>query len=362
MKMKKFVSLCLSLVMAMSLLSGCGGEEPAPAPEAEKEPTQSEETAQPSGAPEVTWIASCANTEDHPAVQGVMKFAELVEEKSSGRMHIDVFHSAQLASDRDCIEGMQMNTIQSGIMVASALASFTDAFLAFDLPFLFENSEQGQKLCDSQVGIDMLAKLDDVGIKGLGFMEYGMRNITNSKLPITAPADMKGIKIRTMENPIHMEAFSAMGADPTPMAFGELFTALQQGTVDGQENPLGIITGNKFEEVEKYCTLTEHVYTPYYVVMNMDKWNSLTPEQQDALTRAMEETTAYQYELSQQYEDEATSVMEEAGCAVRTLSDQEKLSFKEAADQANSFDAAKELMYRPELADQMAAELDSYRQ
>ena len=174
-------------------------------------------------------------------------------------------------------------------------------------------------------------------------------------------ADLSGLKIRTMANEIHLEAWKAMGANPTPMAFGELFTGLQQGTVDGQENPLGIITGNKFEEVQSYCTLTEHVYTPYYVVMNQAKWDSLTAEQQEALTKAVEETTQRQYELSQKYEDEAIEVMEGAGCAVRTLTDEEKMGFKEAADKANSLEAAKKIMYKPELADQMAAELDAYR-
>lgn len=178
---------------------------------------------------------------------------------------------------------------------------------------------------------------------------------------IASVADLSGLKIRTMANEIHLAAWKAMGANPTPMAFGELFTAMQQGTVDGQENPLGIITGNKFEEIEKYCTLTEHVYTPYYVVMNMDKWNSLSAEQQEALTKAMAETTARQYELSQEYEDKAVETMETAGCAVRTLTDEEKMGFKEAADKANSLDAAKKIMYKPELADQMAQELNAYR-
>ena len=235
--MKRIVTLSLVLAMCLALLTGCGGSQS----EQTQEPAESqgtEETGSTGGSEaEFVWVASCANTEDHPAVQGVMKFAELLEEKSGGRIHMDVFHSAQLASDRDCIEGMQINTIQSGIMVGSALAGFTDELLVFDLPFLFENSEQGQKLCDSDVGKEMLASLDDIGIKGLGFMEYGMRNITNSKLPIEKPEDLQGIKIRTMENQIHMEAFSVMGADPTPMAFGELFTALQQGTIDAQENP-----------------------------------------------------------------------------------------------------------------------------
>ena len=182
--MKRIVTLSLVLAMCLALLTGCGGSQS----EETQEPAESqgtEETGSAGGSEaEFVWVASCANTEDHPAVQGVMKFAELLEEKSGGHIHMDVFHSAQLASDRDCIEGMQINTIQSGIMVGSALAGFTDELLVFDLPFLFENSEQGQKLCDSDVGKEMLASLDDIGIKGLGFMEYGMRNITNSKLPL----------------------------------------------------------------------------------------------------------------------------------------------------------------------------------
>ena len=144
--MKRIVTLSLVLAMCLALLTGCGGSQS----EETQEPAESqgtEETGSAGGSEaEFVWVASCANTEDHPAVQGVMKFAELLEEKSGGRIHMDVFHSAQLASDRDCIEGMQINTIQSGIMVGSALAGFTDELLVFDLPFLFENSEQGQKL------------------------------------------------------------------------------------------------------------------------------------------------------------------------------------------------------------------------
>ena len=226
---KRFLALSLTLAMCLAMLTGCGGGSDTTATD---DGGSAGDSA--SGTPEVTWVASCANADDHPAVQGVHKFAELVEEKSAGRMHIDVFANAQLASDSDCIEGMQMNTIQSGIMVSSALAGFTDELLVFDLPFLFDSSAQGQALCDSDVGQQILGTLEDIGIKGLGWMEYGMRNITNSVRPIEKPEDLQGIKIRTMENPIHMAAFQVMGADPTPMAFGELFTALQQGTIDAQ--------------------------------------------------------------------------------------------------------------------------------
>ena len=272
--MKRIITLSLALALCLSLLSACGSKPQESAPSGGGDSAPKTDAAQPadsgasSGEAEFTWVASCANTEDHPAVQGVFKFAELLEEKSGGRLHMDVFHSAQLASDRDCIEGMQMNTIQSGIMVGSALAGFTDELLVFDLPFLFESSEQGQLLCDSEVGKEMLASLDDIGIKGLGFMEYGMRNITNSKRPINAPEDLKGIKIRTMENQIHMGAFSAMGADPTPMAFGELFTALQQGTIDA---PIGRSTKDR----KKMAVLApggRRAVTHYRVLARYDRY------------------------------------------------------------------------------------------
>ena len=298
--MKRILSLSLVLVMCLGLLSGCGGSKteqaPAPAP-APSQPSASAPAApEASGEAEFKWIASCANTEDHPAVQGVFKFAELLTEKSGGRLQMDVFHSAQLASDRDCIEGMQMNTIQAGIMVSSALAGFTDALLAFDLPFLFPNSAAGAKLCDSEVGAEMLASLDDIGIKGLGFMEYGMRNITNSKRPIEKPEDLKGIKIRTMENQIHMGAFTAMGADPTPMAFGELFTALQQGTIDAQENPLSVITSSKFNEVQTYLSVTEHVYSAAPLMVSKAAYDALPADLQAIVDEAAQEACVWQRE------------------------------------------------------------------
>ena len=331
--MKRIVTLSLVLAMCLALLTGCGGSQS----EETQEPAESqgtEETGSAGGSEaEFVWVASCANTEDHPAVQGVMKFAELLEEKSGGRIHMDVFHSAQLASDRDCIEGMQINTIQSGIMVGSALAGFTDELLVFDLPFLFENSEQGQKLCDSDVGKEMLASLDDIGIKGLGFMEYGMRNITNSKLPIEKPEDLQGIKIRTMENQIHMEAFSVMGADPTPMAFGELFTALQQGTVDGQENPLDTILQHRYYEVQDYLTITNHLVAVAGLFVNNDWFEGLDPEIQAAFEEAAQKSETYARE-AWHAENDATLEELKGLMEVNELDDAALNEFQEAAKSA----------------------------
>lgn len=325
-KMKKTLALCLVLTMGLSLLSGCSDSAANTGTGSSSKSTDNTGIGT-SGTAEVTWVASCSNTEEHPAVQGVMKFAELVEEKSGGRMRIDVFHSAQLASDRDCIEGMQMNTIQGGIMVSSALAGFTNTFLVFDLPFLFENSGQGQLMCDSDVGQEVLDSLENIGIKGLGFMEYGMRNITNSKHSIEVPMDLKGIKIRTMENPIHMEAFSVMGADPTPMAFGELFTALQQGTIDAQENPLSVITSSKFNEVQDYLSITEHVYSAAPLMVSKTAYDALPDDLKAIVGEAGIEACQWEREYLSKQETNWLSELEASGTIINYP---EKVAFVEA--------------------------------
>lgn len=289
-------------------------------------------------------------------------FIPKVEEYSNGTIKITHFPDNQLGNDEQSFAMAQTGECDIAVGSTSSVATTYNDLYLYDIPYMFLNKQEVYEVgFNGEAGKAILDGFSGYGLKGLAFWENGFRNVTTNNKDIAAVTDLNGLKIRTMASEIHLEAWKAMGANPTPMAFGELFTAMQQGTVDGQENPLGIITGNKFEEIEKFCTLTEHVYTPYYVVMNLEKWNSLTAEQQDALTRAMEETTQRQYELSQKYEDEAVGVMEAAGCKVRTLTDEEKLSFKEAADKANSLEAAKKIMYKPELADQMSEELAAYR-
>ena len=289
-------------------------------------------------------------------------FIPKVEEYSNGTIKITHFPDNQLGNDEQSFAMAQTGECDIAVGSTSSVATTYNDLYLYDIPYMFLNKQEVYEVgFNGEAGKAILDGFSGYGLKGLAFWENGFRNVTTNNKDIAAVTDLNGLKIRTMANEIHLEAWKAMGANPTPMAFGELFTAMQQGTVDGQENPLGIITGNKFEEIEKFCTLTEHVYTPYYVVTNLEKWNSLTAEQQDALTRAMEETTQRQYELSQKYEDEAVGVMEAAGCQVRTLTDEEKLSFKEAADKANSLEAAKKIMYKPELADQMSEELAAYR-
>ena len=203
--------------------------------------------------------------------------------------------------------------------------------------------------------------MEDLGLKGLALWENGFRNVTTNNTEVHSLADLKGLKLRTMDNAIHLAAWKAMGANPTPMAFSEVFTALQQGTVDGQENPYGIIVGNKFEEVEKFAVETRHSFTPYYVVMNLDKWNSLTPEQQDAVTKAMAEATQFEKEQSAKYESEDVGTIEAAGCKVIKLSDDALAEFKAAADSADCSSMAMEKMAHPELGQELLDALAAAR-
>ena len=343
---KRFFAFFLTLAMCLAMLTGCGGGSDTTATD---DGGSAGDSA--SGTPEVTWVASCANADDHPAVQGVHKFAELVEEKSGGRMHIDVFANAQLASDRDCIEGMQMNTIQSGIMVSSALAGFTDELLVFDLPFLFDSSAQGQALCDSDVGQQILGTLEDIGIKGLGWMEYGMRNITNSVRPIATPEDLQGIKTPTTQNPIHMAAFQVMGADPTPMAFGELFTALQQGTIDAQENPLSVITSSRFNEVQDYLSMTEHVYSAAPLMVSKAAYDALPDDLKAIVDEAGTEACQWEREYLAEVEVQWLDELEAAGTQINYP---DKAPFVEAMSSVyDEFVGDGDDMVSPELLEQV---------
>ena len=215
---------------------------------------------------------------------------------------------------------------------------------------------------DGKAAQEMFKGVSKVGLKHMAMWENGFRNCTNNDHAIETPADCKGQKIRTMENPIHLKAWKSIGANPTPMAFSELFTAMQQGTVDGEENPIGIIYSNRFYEVQKYISLTQHVYTPYVVFMNPDKYDSLTDEQQEIIDKAMKEASAYQLEVSAKDEEEGLKEMEKYGCEVNTLTDDQKKEFQKLIEDADVFSLAKSSMEHPEYFDEIQKELTQYRE
>ena len=276
--MKKKLSIVLLALLAFVILTGCGRSS----------------SGQQGSAGVFTARAATGNSPPHPNVLGLEKLAELLDERSGGRIKVDVFHSGQLGQERDMIEGMMLDTLQFMFVTSAPLSGFTDAYNVFDLPFLFEDIAEARRFCDSDFGLQILASLESDGIIGLGFGENGMRHVTNSRRPITRPEDLRGIKIRTMENPIHMEAFRVMGADPTPMSFGELFTALQQGTVDAQENPFVVINSSRFYEVQEFLSLTEHLYSPCPLLMSRPFYESLPADLQRIVREVGLEAKDYQ--------------------------------------------------------------------
>ena len=248
----------------------------------------------------------------HPYGQGAEKFAELVKEKSGGDIIVKVFPSSQLGGQKDLIEGLIFGTVDMALVGTAVLGQFQPQISIFDLPFLFQDREHAYKSLDT-VGMDLGKALEPKGIKLLGYMENGIRHVTNNVREVKTPADMKGLKIRVMTNKIYIEMMKSLGASPTPMAFGELYSAMQQGTVDGQENPSAHIWTKRFFEVQKYASKTAHSYAPEPLVMSMISWSRLSPAQQKIITSAAKEAIDWQREFSTKKDQEYWKLIEDTG-------------------------------------------------
>jgi len=258
----------------------------------------------------------------HPYHLGGEKFKELLEAKTNGQATVEVFPNSALGNERDMIEALQLGTLEMTMVSSAPLAGFTSELLVFDLPFIFSDVKTARACVDSDIGQGMLKSLEKQGIMGLVYFENGFRHVTNSRQAIKAPSDMAGMKIRTMENPIHMESFRAMGASPMPMAFGELYQALQNKTIDGQENPLAIIDTSKFYEVQKYLSLTGHFYAPTPVLIAKKYYDSLPANIQTALLEAVKEAQVYQRGLLDDMNTQLTTSLAAAGMAVNEVDKQ----------------------------------------
>ncbi|MFC0267169.1 TRAP transporter substrate-binding protein [Kushneria aurantia] len=207
-------------------------------------------------------------------------FADRIESLSDGEIRISIKPSGALGGERDVVEGMQIGTVELSISSTGPIGNFVPEVYALDFPFLFKSYESAHKVLDGNIGQDILEAFQPAGLIGLAWAENGFRHVTNSVRPIEDPEDFQGLKLRTMENEVHIAAFRALGASPTPMSWTEVLTSLQQGTIDGQENPIPIITANNMWEIQQYATLTGHAYSPAAVVMSEIHWNRLNEEEQ----------------------------------------------------------------------------------
>src|SRR5690242_7208850 len=216
-------------------------------------------------------------------------FAREVDKRTNGRYKIQNFYAGALGAERESVEGVQLGTLDLTMTSTGPVPNFVAQVAILDIPFLFRDYGHARAVLDGPIGQDLLRKFDAKGITALAWGENGFRHMTNNKHPVNSPDDLKGLKMLTMENPIHIEAYRQFGILPTPMAFTEVFTALQQGTVDGQENPLSVITSAKLDQVQKYLTLTGHVYSPAVILMNKARWDALSPADKQAFLDSAKE-------------------------------------------------------------------------
>lgn len=259
------------------------------------------------------------NAKGHPIVLGMEKFAELVDKKSGGRLKVQVFPGGVLGSDQANVSALQGGTLEMAAMNSGIFSSLVKDFAIYDFPFLFGNPREADAVVDGPFGQNLHKKLEDKGLVGLAYYELGFRELTNSKRPIQKVEDIAGLKLRVIPSPINVDWVKALGANPTPLPFPELYAALEQKAVDGQENPVATIKGAKLYEVQKYMTLTNHQYNPQSVVISKKFWEQLPPADQKILKDAAVESAQYERTQSRAMLQSGLEDLKKGGMEVNEL-------------------------------------------
>lgn len=322
---KRILSVVLTGLLFGLLLTGCAGKG---------EDSKSSESSQEKDAGRTTvWKVSAMGSETNPTTQGWHIFEEEIE-KRLDNVDVQVFINGQLGTSADqCIGGMQNGIIQFSDISVGNVAEYTSAFMPLDAPFLFADRDTALKTVDGKAGEAMAEQyLKDTDIKLLGYWDYGFRNVTNNKKPITSLSDFKGLKIRTLNNNVYLDMLTSLGSNPSTMAYAEVFTGLQQGTIDGQENPNSTIVDANFYEVQKYMTLTEHVYGFLGLHMGNGFYEGLTDEEKTAVEESAQIAIEKQRDICNTANEEAVQTIKDAGVEVIELSDEQKAEMKEATE------------------------------
>ncbi len=269
------------------------------------------------------------NQVGHPQAQGAQKFADAVAAKSGGKITVKLFPGGSLGGDLQTVSALQGGTVEITVLNAGILGAQVKEFAVYDFPFLFNNAAEADAVTDGPFGQKLSARLEDKGLHGLGYWDLGFRNLTNSKRPIAKADDIAGLKIRVIQSPIYIDLFAALGANATPMPFPELYPALDQKAVDGQENPNTVILSSKFAEVQKHLTQTRHIYNPQALIVSRKTWDGLSAEEKKLITDAASEATAFQRQVSRGAADSALESLRKAGMTVTELSPAETAKLRD---------------------------------
>ncbi|WP_108814137.1 TRAP transporter substrate-binding protein [Loktanella sp. Alg231-35] len=274
--------------------------------------------------------------------RALLHFEELVEAGSNGEIDVQIFPSSQMGPDREMIEGVQTGVLEMAIPPSSFFAGWDPAFAVIELPYMYASKDIAFNVLESEAGDGMIERIEGQGLVGLGWLELGVRNVTNNVRPIASPADLEGVKLRTMQVPAHVATFQALGANPTPMNFGEVYSALQQGVIDGQENPLAIITSQRFYEVQSYLSTTGHVFAVYMPVISQPFFDSLSAEHQQLIRDSMAAARTFQAETVAAEDASQLEEIRAAGVEVLELTAEQRQAFADATESVR-------LQYRDEV-------------
>ncbi len=266
---------------------------------------------------------------EHPYMVGAKKFADLIKERTNGRIEIKLYPSNQLGKgEREMTEGIQQGAIDLLVTSTGPLGGFSPSINILDFPFLFRDNAHVDLVLDGPIGRKLLDDFEKANIKALAFWENGFRHLTNNKVSVKKVDDAKGLKIRTMENKVHLAAWKAAGLNPTPMAWGEVYTALQQRVIDGQENPVAVYYASKFWDVQKHFSLTAHVYSPSPFLMSKKTFDAMPKEDQELFVKTAYEVAKFQRKINRDAEED--KLKEIASKGVTVVRDVDRESFKKA--------------------------------
>lgn len=265
------------------------------------------------------WPSSAGETD--PYAVGARAFKEAVEKESKGRIEVKLFPNRALGDEKPLLEGMRLGTVEAGIVTNAVVAQIEPAFQINDMPFLYADEAQAQKILDGAVGDKLRKKLETKGVVVLGYMEGGFRAMINNVRPVSTPADVKGVKYRVMQNPVYIAMFSSLGGNAVPMAWAETFTAVQQGAIDGLEVPPTVIDQNKLFEVTKYMSLTNHTYSVIELLMSKRVFDKQPDDLKQAILKAAAEATKQQRIASLKASQEVIATLESKGMKVNKVAD-----------------------------------------
>lgn len=332
--MKKRLSWMLTAVLLLLCLTSCGGNGKNNSQNGDtqsQDKPQAEDNAQSgTAAAEYTLKFGHDHTTTSPFHIASLSFKDQVEKESGGRISVEIYPSQSMGSAREMIEMMQMGTLEATLLPTAKFGGFDQRLNLADMPFLCETEEDFMSLLNGPIGAEAMAGLEDIGIKGIAYFPEGFKYITNNVRPITSPADLAGLKIRTMEAPIIMSMFKCWGANPVPIDFSEVYNSLQQKVVDGEENPLLSIHDMRFYEVQDYMTIDSHAYLSYFLSYSKSWYDSLPADLQEIVAQAGIDAKDYCQELMNEANAEYLRVIEESGTEIYTLSTEETAAFKEA--------------------------------